>query len=256
MSPKQIKHYRALWGDARKALRARGLSPQAADAERHAIHMRELGEDKSSLWLTDDEFTRIKRVFVALARPADVGAQQAQEVMPETRKKVFIRHVLTALEADEQYARATLAQMNRGGRIGQPWAEDRAYVRDAGGTKVGFDYSYTHEGEPVRQQLGLDDLDESELKKVIVALKKECKRRWRTKEDLLRALDAVVGHERDAGAAASAHVQGVLHWTQWPAGGLEKLNYETLLMVLSALRTLPARSGEAEQAEQDDGDPF
>lgn len=75
MNPAQIRKYRLLWGKVRKTLRASGVSPEAADARRHQIHVKALGFDKSSLEFTNAELDKVFAHFIAILEPDNLQAQ-------------------------------------------------------------------------------------------------------------------------------------------------------------------------------------
>jgi len=91
----QQKHIMALWGDARRVLRQRGLSPKDADARRKQLHAEAgavypsnhalAGQPKSSKDLNNDEFDRVKGKFLAIIRPNDAQAQIDQVNQPAKR---------------------------------------------------------------------------------------------------------------------------------------------------------------------------
>ncbi len=155
MSPAQLKLYRALWGQARRVLRAQGMEPKDAEAERHAIHVRELGRDKSSLALTNADFDKVKAAFLAITDDTDLGAQLAAQEQPRKRRLWTVRDLCARLEKSEAYALGIARQMQGGA------------LASAG---------------------GLEDLGDAALDAVIVALKAEALRvagkpaRWRRKK--------------------------------------------------------------------------
>jgi hypothetical protein len=223
MSPAQDKFYWRLWAQLKKA---RAL----ANDDRHAQHA-QLGLPESHTHWGERHFDRWKQHCLAQAQPANYRAQIRQERMPALRERTTLDHYLTALEKPEAHAQAIARAMNRGGRIGQPMAEDRAH----------FDYADVRNGSPRRKELTLDDLDELELKKVVIAVKKECKRRWPRKENLLDTIyDFARGFSPEQHKAALAHLMELMHWTQMPRDGVERFNYEMLLVVLSVLRRFVA----------------
>ena len=66
MTPAQIKLYWRDWAAVRRADPA---------ADRHALHVRALGRDVSSKTLNNNQLDEVLKVFRAVARSADVGAQ-------------------------------------------------------------------------------------------------------------------------------------------------------------------------------------
>lgn len=230
INAKQLSFYRVLWSQAKRLIVARqGLSSKDAEAERHAIHVRALGFDKSSTELTNADFDKVKAAFLAIIKPGDMEAQIEQKNMPKTRRLVTLRHYLAAIERTDDYAVSIARTMNKKGRIGQPWKEDRA---------TWFDYAHTKGGVPVRQDLTLEDLTADELEKLVVAIKREAKRIWPTKEELLTHLnERCAAEDFDARAAMPAIRQAL----NMPAGAVlypDLMDYERLLVVLSALKSL------------------
>lgn len=83
MNPAQLRMYRAEWAKVRRWYREHGLSPKAADAKRHEIHVKELGKNKSSLALTNGELTKVKRAFRAIYDGGNLNAQMRANDEPE-----------------------------------------------------------------------------------------------------------------------------------------------------------------------------
>jgi len=251
MNQAQMGLYHREWAKVRRALRGLGRSPQEADAERHALHVRALGEDKSSRLLTNGEFDAVLSAFRAISQPGNLQTQLDLQRMAATRELVTLRHYLGALAQTDAHAERIAAQMNLHGRIGQPAEEDRAYVRDAAGEKVMFDYADTRNGEPRRRGLTLDDLAAPELRKLVIAVKKECRREWRTKVDLLNAIGAVCRSAGFDGRAAGPAICAALNVPPGTPLDLEDWNYETLLVALAALRTCAAPAAAAVEEEEE-----
>lgn len=180
------------------------LRKAVPDADRHAVH-RQLGLPESHTAWRNEHFDRWKGHCLAKAQPANFRAQIQQVKMPEIRKQVFIDHILTALGEGEEYAESILARMNRRRKLGNKFAT-------------------------------MDTLDEAGLQAVMIALKKECRRRWPTKECLLGeiALARVEGIDE---SYAQAEVLKALNWRSL-GRGLEYMYYEPLLVVLATLRRL------------------
>lgn len=98
MNAAQLRKYRAEWGKARQWLRANGRTAQQADAMRHTIHRQKLGRDKSSLALTNDEFTRVLAGFRAVYDGGNLDAQLQANDDPE-RRVADLRAGIVALAA-------------------------------------------------------------------------------------------------------------------------------------------------------------
>jgi hypothetical protein len=91
MTDAQIRLYRretSLWRAARKA---RGLKTR--DEDRHALHLKVLGKDKSSLALTNGEFDLILGAFRAESKPDDLNAQLRQLDQGDQRKSKLMARV-------------------------------------------------------------------------------------------------------------------------------------------------------------------
>lgn len=195
MTSGQEKFYWRLWGMLRKADPA---------ADRKAVHA-ELGLPGSHADFRNEHFDKFKGHCLAIAQPGNFQAQVQQLRMPAIRRRVFIDHLLTALEAGEEYAEAILARMNLRGAMGGAFAV-------------------------------LDTMGDEELEKVMIALKKECRRRWRTKEDLLGEIWTVRGDNEFPERETAEAVREALCWRSLPP--LDKMYFEALLVVLSVLRRL------------------
>lgn len=149
MSPKQIAHYRALWGDARKVLRSRGMSPSDCESQRHAIH-REVnkGKDISSLALTNPQFDAVKAAFWAIRYPEDVQTQIQQAEGGKTRRWHVLGGLCAELGEDDGYLAGIVARMQREGKL-----------------------------RPGGRDLQLDDLTNGEIDKLIIALRLQVRRK-------------------------------------------------------------------------------
>jgi hypothetical protein len=213
--------------------RITGVLEVRPDADRASM-IAELGLPASRKNWNNGHFDRWKKACLAITEPSNLEAQLENG---EVKRRLFtIGHLLDALEETTAYAVAIVRQMNTHGRIGQPLAEDRAYVRGGDGEKVFFDYAHTIDGEPARKELTLEQLDEDELKKVVVALKKECKRRWPRKRDLLDSVLMRAEHadrERFVDGACVA-----LRCDRLPL--LDSLTYEPLVVLLGVVNRIVA----------------
>jgi hypothetical protein len=186
-------------------------------ADRKAEHAR-IGAPESHLLWNNEDFDKWKGRCLAVAQPANFKAQLQQVKMPEIRKTVFVGHLVSALGEGMEYARSIAQRMNRHGALaGRFWS--------------------------------MDTLSEAALKDLMIALKKECRRRWPTKEHLLGEIHlARLGEEWDE-AWVRSEVLKALCWTALPP--LEKMYYEPLLVVLSVLRRLKTRAQEPAPAAAD-----
>ena len=167
--------------------------------DRHAEHLALGLPESHTQWHPKHDFDRWK----------DHCLGEADAKLPEDgeakRKLVFIGHLLSALEKGEAYLDHTVATMNRGGKFG-------GRFRSA------------------------DTLTGSQLKGVMIALKKECRRRWGTKDELLGEVMAVMAHCTPTDSRIE--VMKALNTEVTPTLG--KLVYEELLVALSAMRHLAA----------------
>ncbi len=87
-----------------------GRSPQAADEERHALHLRALGYDKSSKDFTNLEFDYILATFRSWSMPDDLGAQLKQIDQPSVRCRYVADQYLDQI--GEVYAKAREAYLD------------------------------------------------------------------------------------------------------------------------------------------------
>ena len=257
MTAAQLKFYRVLWSRARTVLRARKLTSAECEQERHALHVRALGYDKSSTELTNAEFDLVKAEFLAVARPGDYRAQAAQVHMPATRKLTFIRHLLAALQKPESYADAILNRMEIVGTSSFP-QKSKKWTPELIEEKLD-----AREAKAARQPSlrTLDTAPEAQLKDVMIALKRECRRHWKTKDLLLWEIATVrLGSYLDEAAT----MDKILSALAWPAETkivrLDEMVYEDLLVVLAVLRGLagdaPAVAVMHEDAEEEIDQPF
>lgn len=150
--------------------------------------------------------------------------------MPAIRKLVFIGHLLTAMQEGQEYGEQIAATQLRKGvtpfpRKSKRWTAEQLDEKAA-----------AREAKPERTFRTLETMSEDELHGVMVGLKKECRRRWPKKEELLHEIHAVwAGGNFDRATATGAVMKALcISWVP----NIEKLYYEPLLTVLSALRSL------------------
>lgn len=155
MSPAQLGLYRREWNNCRKVLRIRGLSPTAADEQRHAMHVQAIGTDKSSLDLTNADFDKILAAFRAISRSSDLAPQINAQEQPVKRRRYVIRDLCRQLGHDEGYAYGIAHEMARGDDELRPGKKKRGARLPSG---------------------DLDELDAGGLDKVIIALRKQVAR--------------------------------------------------------------------------------
>ena len=228
MAASQIALYRREWGQARKVLRSRGLPPDQADCQRHQIHIAQLGHDKSSTLLTNSEFDKILAAFRAISTPPeDLNGVLESERHGAVKLRATIRLLQCAMDKPDAYLVGIISRMNSAGRIAQPPAQNRA---DA------FDYAHLQDGAPARRNLILEDLSEAELIKVLLALKIQSRRIWKTKAEILATIREFSREfdldERTANDTALA----ALGWQELPP--LERCKYEHLVIIFGAIRPL------------------
>lgn len=100
MTAAQLRKYRAEWGAARKAMRAMGISPKDCDARRMKIHLeakavdRQTGEPKSSLALTNAEFTRVLGIFWYWSASSDLAKQAHVVLQPGIQCRWVCEHIM------------------------------------------------------------------------------------------------------------------------------------------------------------------
>lgn len=146
----QLDLYRRLCGQARKVWRARGVPAAECEAERHALHARALGADKSSRDFTNADFDTVKGALMAVIDGTDLDAQLDALHQPRKRRLWRVRDLLARQCKPESYALAIARQMH---------------------------------GGALASAADLDDLGEAALDALIVALKVE-KRRADEREPL------------------------------------------------------------------------
>lgn len=93
MSPKQTQLYWREFAAVQRACKAAARPP----ADRHELHARALGADKSSKHFTNADFDKVLGVFRSISRPADVTAQVQQIHQPVRRNFGHLEEVLRCL---------------------------------------------------------------------------------------------------------------------------------------------------------------
>lgn len=213
MTDPQLGLYRREWNAARQVLRRGGLSPKDADARRHELHVEALGADKSSTDLTNKEFDEVLKAFRAISRPADFAGQMALADMAAERKRHAIRQLMDALELDDAEMERRIARRQHAGRLVTASAE----------AAVTF------------ETIGVEDLE-----RLLIDLKRDCRRRWPRKGDLLTEIRVLrMSHEFDEAETTKA-VREALRWRTLPA--LERMDYDPLLVVVGTMRRLTANT--------------
>jgi len=92
MTPLQNSLYFREWGKLRAACQRKGRPVP----DRHELHIRALGQDKSHLDFTNEDFDRVLAEFRAISRPDDLAAQLRQQDMPRRRLLYTIRRLAPA----------------------------------------------------------------------------------------------------------------------------------------------------------------
>ena len=168
-------------------------------ADRHALHRQALGRDASSKSFTRQEFRKVKALFerIAQIQPTTPGEDELK------RYRYALRRFAAAIDADDAYLTGILKQMGRVGGI--------------------------------RSWNSLDELDLLTLEKVLIAVKKEARRRWADKDRLWKGLnrewmDQELEYETcEAIVREVLKIQGeIAHPDQW--------SYEDMLAVLGATK--------------------
>lgn len=107
MTTKQKWLYINEWNDAKKA-------GQLKEADRHALHIRALGHDKSSKDFTNDELDKVLGVFRAISNPNSLNAQLRQIEQRSTRLLKRIQDQLKCLalflDHPESYVQVLLSK--------------------------------------------------------------------------------------------------------------------------------------------------
>jgi len=114
VSPLQTSLYFREWGLVRKHYVAQGIDPKLADAKRHELHKKALGQMKSSKAFTNADLDKVLAVFYAITRPADLNSQLRQmeqqterirRMQSDCRRLVMQLPKVQAAEDSEFYAK-------------------------------------------------------------------------------------------------------------------------------------------------------
>ncbi|HOC58198.1 MAG TPA: hypothetical protein PKI20_21445 [Verrucomicrobiota bacterium] len=81
MTPLQNSLYFREWGRVRATCKQHGFHVP----DRHALHVKALGLDKSHLDFTNDDFDRVLAEFRAISSPEDLDGQLRQQDQPRRR---------------------------------------------------------------------------------------------------------------------------------------------------------------------------
>lgn len=90
MTAKQDTLYWREWGAVSRRCKADGLDVP----DRHALHAKALGADKSHKTFTNADFDKVLAEFRAWSEPGDLRGQMQQDAMPETRMLWVLDHEL------------------------------------------------------------------------------------------------------------------------------------------------------------------
>lgn len=88
MSPAQQKKYWWEWARCSEHLTAQGFSAERIKAERHNLHRKALGQDKSSTKFTNGDFDSVIAVFRAVWDGGNFAAQMRLQEQPEERARM------------------------------------------------------------------------------------------------------------------------------------------------------------------------
>jgi len=97
MTPLQNSLYFREWGKVRAACKEQGFPIP----DRHSIHVKALGQDKSHLDFSNEDFDQVLAEFRAISQPDNVTAQLRQQDQPRRRLLYSIQRL-----APEPYWRA------------------------------------------------------------------------------------------------------------------------------------------------------
>lgn len=129
------------------------------NTRRHEITIRALGADKSHVDFTNAEFDQVLGELRAISKPGDLNAQLRQVRGAHRRAEWSLDRLMRKLGVDRNYVQGIVDQMFEPVIIPASFAMwDRERRRTTAPRKL------------------LDKLTESELKKVIIALRKQLKR--------------------------------------------------------------------------------
>jgi len=97
MTPAQNKLYFREWGRVRSVCKQQGFPIP----DRHDLHVKALGLDRSHLDFTNEDLDQVLAEFRAISQPDNLAAQLRQQDQPRRRLLYSIMHL-----ADEPYWRA------------------------------------------------------------------------------------------------------------------------------------------------------
>jgi hypothetical protein len=112
MTTKQKYLYFTEWQKAKKAACQSGSDLKESD--RHTLHIRALGQDKSSKDFTNEDLDKVLAEFRAISRPTSLNSQLRQIEQPRTRLLKKIVHLFNCVsvfvESDGEYITTILHQ--------------------------------------------------------------------------------------------------------------------------------------------------
>jgi hypothetical protein len=151
MTPAQTQKYFREWGAVRAACLARGW----AVPDRHELHRRALGRDKSSKAFTNAEFDKVLQVFWSFSKPDSLNAGLRQERQPRTR-----------LEHKIKFEQMKLLAVVESETLKQEYVEFYAEHPEFAGAKhfePDFEAAYAYVQTLLRERFGINDLSELAL---------------------------------------------------------------------------------------------
>ena len=92
MTPSQNSLYFREWGRVRTACKQQGFPVP----DRHVLHVKAIGHDKSHLDFSNEDFDLVLAEFRALSQPENLAAQLRQQDMPRRRLLYSIMHLAAA----------------------------------------------------------------------------------------------------------------------------------------------------------------
>lgn len=97
MTPAQTAKYFWEWGRAREYYLRKGMSQGEADRQRHVLHAKALGRDKSSKLFTNSDLDKVIAVFRAVWDDANFDAQMRQQDQPDRRAAAVLAQIYAIL---------------------------------------------------------------------------------------------------------------------------------------------------------------
>jgi hypothetical protein len=216
----QRMRYFIEWGKAKKVL-MRTMSAKDAEAQRHAIHVKVLGRDKSSYDLTNDDLDKLLGAFLAISNSAGFTEQVEKADQPAKRGRFKVTELMAALGMDDLGLQRMITARHEAGKL--------VTVQSAAAASF--------------EILGPDDLE-----RLALDLVGKCRKRWATKGDLLtevRVLRMTADLDEETARETVEEAFGR------KVKDFNKLDYEQLLKVVGAMRRMTT-------AQKIDGDhiPF